>query len=209
AAAGQSGAIRSSPAEHTHWWRDVPVWAQVAAALLFLGVSAGIANLDVRYDHNGVTVRTGWSRVSTAPPSDSVAQRAGAPGSPGTPGIPGTYVPWRSELAALEQQLRAEMRAVPPADAPRVDGADGADGADGIVQRVSAAERSKQIADERANVESRYQIGQMERVLEGAVEHGATITRDRLKSVLPPGDTLMNGENARARGLRLEGYGVF
>ena len=96
--------------------------------------------------------------------------------------------------------------AQPPADAPRVDGADGAGG---IVQRVSAAERSKQIADERANVESRYQIGQMERVLEGAVEHGATITRDRLKSVLPPGDTLMNGENARARGFRLEGYGVF
>ena len=106
AAAGQSGAIRSSPAEHTPWWRDVPVWAQVAAALLFLGVSAGIANLDVRYDHSGLTVRTGWSRGSTAPPSDSVAQRAGAPG---------TDVPWRSDLVALEQQLRAEMRAVPPA----------------------------------------------------------------------------------------------
>jgi len=106
AAARQSGAIRSSPAGRTPWWRDVPVWAQVAAALLFLGVSAGIANLDVRYDHNGLTVRTGWSRVSTAPPSDSVAQRAGAPG---------TDVPWRSDLVALEQQLRAEMRAVPPA----------------------------------------------------------------------------------------------
>src|SRR5207249_2623458 len=60
AAARQSGAIRSSPAGRTPWWRDVPVWAQVAAALLFLGVSAGIANLDVRYDHNGLTVRTGW-----------------------------------------------------------------------------------------------------------------------------------------------------
>ena len=112
AAASQSGAVRSSPAGRTPWWRDVPVWAQVAAALLFLGVSAGIANLDVRYDHNGLTVRTGWSRGSTAPPSDSLAQRAGAPG---TPGNPGDDVPWRSDLAALEQQLRAEMRAVPPA----------------------------------------------------------------------------------------------
>jgi len=74
-------------------------------------------------------------------------------------------------------------------------------------QRPStAAERAKQGADER---ESRYEIGQMERVLEGAVEHGATVTRDRLKSVLPPGDTLMSGENARVRGFRLEGYGVF
>jgi len=64
----------------------------------------------------------------------------------------------------------------------------------------------------RADVQSRYQIAQMERVLEGAVEHGATITRDRLKAVLPPADsadTLMTGENARARGFRLEGYGVF
>jgi hypothetical protein len=49
----------------------------------------------------------------------------------------------------------------------------------------------------------------MERVLEGAVEHGATLTRDRLKAVLPPGDTTMTGENARARGFRLDGYGVF
>jgi hypothetical protein len=64
----------------------------------------------------------------------------------------------------------------------------------------------------RADVESRYQIGQLERVLEGAVEHGIAVTRDRLKAVLPPADTadtLVSGENARARGFRLEGYGVF
>ena len=69
-----------------------------------------------------------------------------------------------------------------------------------------------QTAVNRAEAESRYQIGQMERVLEGAVEHGATITRDRLKAVLPPADaadTLMSGENAKARGFRLDGYGVF
>jgi hypothetical protein len=97
----------------------------------------------------------------------------------------------------------ASVAAQPPADAPR---------AGGDVQRVSAADRSKPVAEERANAESRYQIGQMERLLEGAVEHGATITRDRLKAVLPPADTsdtFMSGENARARGFRLEGYGVF
>src|SRR6266849_9826120 len=44
------------------WWHDIPAWAQVAAALLVLGVSAGIANLDVHYDHGGLTVRTGWSK---------------------------------------------------------------------------------------------------------------------------------------------------
>src|SRR5262245_44736826 len=55
--------------------------------------------------------------------------------------------------------------------------------------------------------ESRYQIGQMERLLEGAVEHGATVMRDQLRTVLPA-DMLLT-ENARARGFRLEGYGVF
>ena len=52
----------------------------------------------------------------------------------------------------------------------------------------------------------RYQIGQMERVLEGAVEHGAKVWRDRFQSVLPA-DMLLS-ENARVRGFRLEGYGV-
>lgn len=55
--------------------------------------------------------------------------------------------------------------------------------------------------------EGRYQIGQMERVLEGAVEHGATLMRDRLAAVMPA-DMLLT-ENARARGFRLDGYGVF
>jgi exonuclease VII small subunit len=73
-------------------------------------------------------------------------------------------------------------------------------------------EQAKPPATTRAEAQSRYEIGQMERVLEGAVEHGAALTRDRLKAVLPPvqiGDTLMSGENAHARGFRLEGYGVF
>lgn len=55
--------------------------------------------------------------------------------------------------------------------------------------------------------ESRYQIGQMERVLEGAVEHGATVIRDRLQGIMPA-DMLLT-EDARARGFRLDGYGVF
>ncbi len=55
--------------------------------------------------------------------------------------------------------------------------------------------------------EARYQIAQMERVLEGAAEHGATIIRERLQA-LAPSDMLLT-ENARARGFRLDGYGVF
>ena len=55
--------------------------------------------------------------------------------------------------------------------------------------------------------EARYQLGQMERLLEGAVEHGATVIRDHLQAVMPA-DMLLT-ENARARGFRLDGYGVF
>ncbi len=55
--------------------------------------------------------------------------------------------------------------------------------------------------------ESRYQLGQMERLLEGAVEHGATLMRDRLQGLMPA-DLLLT-ENARARGFRLQGHGVF
>src|SRR5881628_904547 len=101
-------------------------------------------------------------------------------------------------VRALASLIIAVVSAAPVAAQPAAD-----------AQPVAGADRLKQVAEERANTQSRYEIGQMERVLEGAVEHGATITRDRLKSVLPPGDTLMSGENARVRGFRLEGYGVF
>jgi len=53
----------------------------------------------------------------------------------------------------------------------------------------------------------RYQIGTMERVLENAVEHGASVWRDRLQAIAPVQALLV--ENARARGYRLENYGVF
>ena len=109
----------NSEIDNQQWWRGIPAWAQVAAALLFLGVSAGIANLDVRYDANGLTVRTGWM----APPSRDT--RFGAPGlsevALNTNGVaqPGTTpAPWRTDLAALERQLNSELRAMKAAAAP-------------------------------------------------------------------------------------------
>src|SRR4029077_20673492 len=61
----------------------------------------------------------------------------------------------------------------------------------------------------RAAAEQRYQIGQMERVLEGAVEHGLTITRDRVQALAQgPADLLVRGD-PHAAGFRLEGYGLF
>lgn len=68
----------------------------------------------------------------------------------------------------------------------------------------SAAPPPEAIATQR---QSRYQIGQMERMLEGAVEHGAAIIRDRLQLIVP--SAMLISENAHVRGFRLDGYGLF
>jgi hypothetical protein len=90
----------------TGWWREIPAWAQVAAALLFLGVSAGIANLDVRYDANGLNVRTGW--MQRAAGADAGAKTATA----AVVTADGAAAPWRADLAALERQLKDEFRTI-------------------------------------------------------------------------------------------------
>lgn len=59
----------------------------------------------------------------------------------------------------------------------------------------------------RAMDQLRYQIGLMERVLETAVEHGASVWRDRIQAIAPVQAMLL--ENARVRGYRLDNYGVF
>jgi hypothetical protein len=51
--------------------REMPAWAQVAAAALIMGVSAGIANLDVDISRNGLSVRTGWSAPASAPRAEA------------------------------------------------------------------------------------------------------------------------------------------
>jgi hypothetical protein len=50
----------------------------------------------------------------------------------------------------------------------------------------------------------------MERMLEGAVEHGATLVRDHFKAAVQAQSFVPeNPENAHVRGFRLAGYGVF
>ena len=69
---------------------------------------------------------------------------------------------------------------------------------------VGGAEALRQALDQR---QLRYQIRVMERVLEQAVEHGAQKIALRMQA-LAPSTVLFTGP-ARARGFRLEGYGVF
>ena len=63
----------------------------------------------MRYDANGLQVRTGWSTIA-APAVQPSQPLAGA-----EQGAPGNIVaaPWRAELTALEQRLRADLRQPP------------------------------------------------------------------------------------------------
>ena len=96
------------------WWQQVPAWAQVAAALLVLGVSAGAANLHVRYDSGGLSVTTGWMTPQAQPTAAVTTEPAGRLQNAAT----------RDDLAALERQLRSEMRGQPSAQARTVSDAD-------------------------------------------------------------------------------------
>ncbi len=95
--------------------REVPAWAQVAAALVFLGVSAGVANLNVRYDRNGLTILTGWSQAQATATDANAEPRA-------PEGNASAEVPWRADLDALEGRLKAELTSSRALTVPTADG---------------------------------------------------------------------------------------
>src|SRR3954466_1066957 len=74
---------------------------------------------------------------------------------------------------------------------------------------AAAAPAAAQNIAARAAAEERYQIGQMERVLEGAVEHGLAITRDRVQTLAQAPADLLASENAHPPGFRPPTSGVF
>ena len=117
----------------TVWSRldEIPVWAQVAAALLCVGIAAGVANLEVRYDRSGLSVRTGWI---ASPATDDAARAQARPVVLQTPAESGA---WRADLTALEQQLRAEFRAAAAASSRTAVQAS-APGTEEILRRVRA-----------------------------------------------------------------------
>ena len=93
----------AAPAARRRSW--VPAWAALpAAAVVVLAVSAAVANVEVRYDDNGMTVRTGWSRAPQAVAPAPSSQPAAAPARRRS-----DEQQWRAELAATEQRLRAQF----------------------------------------------------------------------------------------------------
>jgi hypothetical protein len=90
--------------------RYVPAWGLAAAAsLLLLAGAAALANLDVRYDAQGLVVRTGWATAPAQGPAAPEPRTAVAAGA--------TSEQMRTEIAALEQRLRDLEQAVPPGGA--------------------------------------------------------------------------------------------
>ncbi len=86
-----------------------PAWGLAAAAVLVLATAAAIANVEVRYDANGLVVRTGWAGDPAPQASSSanggVAQAAVTPEE------------WRSEIAAVQARLQELERAAASGDA--------------------------------------------------------------------------------------------
>jgi anti-sigma factor ChrR (cupin superfamily) len=102
------------------WWQaPLPALAKVAAGVLLFAGGAALANLEVRYDNAGVSVRTGWQRAEAVAVRAAASQPAAAanPSTHEPPAAPAAVQtegqagsPWRPELAALERQLRDEFR---------------------------------------------------------------------------------------------------
>ena len=71
----------------------------------------------------------------------------------------------------------------------------------------TAPVNAETLAAQQEQLQARYQVFVMEGVLERAVQHGGQVLSRRVQAVMP--DMLLLAGAARARGFRLEGYGVF
>jgi hypothetical protein len=88
-------------------WRsfgDAPIWLQAAAAMLVVAASLGVANINLTYSKDGLSITTGWLRPAPGPVT---SQAAAAPQA--------TDAAWRADLTALEEKLVQEMKAQPVA----------------------------------------------------------------------------------------------
>ncbi|HEX5473689.1 MAG TPA: zf-HC2 domain-containing protein [Vicinamibacterales bacterium] len=117
-------------------WRS-PVWGLAAAAVLVLAVAAAIANVQVRYDATGLTVRTGW-RVPAASASSVPATPVHAAIDPAE----------SARLAQIDRRLRQLEDAADRPQAARVAA---------VSAPVSEADVMRRVKDILSHSESRQQ----------------------------------------------------
>jgi hypothetical protein len=110
--------VREAPASRRRW-SFVPQWALAAAAsLLVIAGAAAIANLEVRYDAEGVVVRTGWTSAPAAEnsaPSAAPAMASTAVAQPAS--SDGLKAEFASLVRRLEELERAQAKGVVKAGA--------------------------------------------------------------------------------------------
>jgi hypothetical protein len=92
--------------------RELPAWARLAAAALFIGVGLGLANVQVRSSNEGVVITTGWRQPAAVVATASEAPATSQPmARAAVAAANGAEPEWRRELSALEQALRQEIAA--------------------------------------------------------------------------------------------------
>jgi hypothetical protein len=118
-AAASSDAHAAYGGSGTSRWLAMPVWAQAAAAMLCVGVAAGLANLHITYNDAGLSVSTGWMAPAAAAPAAASRPVASIPTAAAAEMVrPSTGpVATQADLAALEQSLRQEVNAIRTASA--------------------------------------------------------------------------------------------
>ena len=93
------------------WWR-APAWGLAAAAVLVLAAAVAIARVEIRYDAQGLVVRSGWGAGA---PVQAQAPATPAPAVEAPPAGTPAAAPWRDQLRALEASLRRDLAPVPAA----------------------------------------------------------------------------------------------
>ncbi len=150
----------SAPAPPARRWL-APAWGLAAAAVLVLATAATIANVEVRYDANGLVVRTGWA-------GDAAAPQNAASTAPGETPVALTPEQWQSEIATVKARLReleAAAASRPAAGTPLASG-----------PRLSDAEMLRRVrelveqGDRRQQQEFTMQIAQVVRDIDNAVQ---------------------------------------
>jgi anti-sigma factor RsiW len=142
--------------------RFAPAFAFAAAAVIVLAVAAAIANLEVRYDNEGLTVRTGWAQGVDAG-SPAPRPEAGVATIDSGAGVQRTATR-SSDFEALDRRLR-EIEAVLSAPAT---GSAGVQMAASTTQRMSDAEMLRRVRELVREAEARQETAFAEMLLQVA-----------------------------------------
>lgn len=153
-------------------FRFSPVWGLAAAAVLVLAAAAAIANVEVRYGADGMTLRTGWGRTPAAPASQL------AEGAPAPSAVPAELA---ASIETIQRRLTELETSQPPAPGAVTQVALGSRVSDAdVLRRVRAlltdsetrqnrelALRIRQLATE-INAQRRVDLATIQQGLQGA-----------------------------------------